>query len=117
MRLICTIPTDHPKENPYAFSYFLTHEQIVHELEEVPATENAPSVCHIWIKEEDDVERAQELYKEYQLDPSSPRFKALDEEAIRIQENKLLEAEMTTWKKSRNPPLPAVLFHLHHMAN
>ncbi len=75
MRLICTIPTDHPKENPYAFSYFLTHEQIVHELEEVPATENAPSVCHIWIKEEDDVERAQELYKEYQLDPSSPGLK------------------------------------------
>lgn len=101
MRLICTIPGGQTRENAYEFSYFLTAQKISNECEEAISEQGTP-IYHIWIQEEDDVERAQEFYQDYQINPSDPRFRSHDEEAIRAQEKKLLEEENK--KTSERPP-------------
>lgn len=69
MRLICTIYTDKSEENPDAFSYYLTNEGIVNECEEV-----SDHTFRIWIKDEDQVDRALEFYEVYKSNPHDPRF-------------------------------------------
>lgn len=90
MRLICTI-TDLAQENPLAFSYYLTGHSIENECEE--AVVEGKEASRIWIYDEDNVERAQELYREYQANPLDPKYKTHYETRLRPQEEAIPEPE------------------------
>lgn len=68
MRLICTI-VDDGLHHPLAFAYFLKNKGIDCSVEEVSAG------YQIWIVEEDQVEEAIRLYREYQESPQDDRYK------------------------------------------
>ncbi len=70
MRLICTI-TATERENPSAFSYYLTSQGIKNECEESP---QGKEQYRIWVYDEDQVEQAQALYREYQANPTDSRY-------------------------------------------
>lgn len=103
MRLICTIPSDQTHENPFEFSYFLTTQKIANDCEEVIPTDGSPPYHRIWIIDEDQVDAARLHYQEYHANPTDPKFRVHDQEAIRIQEQKLLEAEN---EKAEERPAP-----------
>lgn len=100
MRLICTIPAEQTDQNPYEFSYFLTSQGVDNECEELPKG------CRIWVYDEDQVEKAQALYKEYQTNPHAPRYRAYNEAAIRIQEKKLLNENEEKKEEQPKPVRP-----------
>lgn len=102
MRLICTI-IDQGRENPYEFSYYLTSQGIENDCEDVSGEQEKPA-SRIWVYDEDQFERAQQLYQDYHADPSNPRYRAHYEEAIRAHEKKLLKSEEQP--KSERPPRP-----------
>jgi GlpG protein len=87
MRLICII-TDKEHENPYEFSYYLTSQGIENECEAA-----ADQSCRIWVYEEDQMDKAQELYREFQANPTDPRYRAHYENAIRVQQAKFNQAQ------------------------
>lgn len=90
MRLICTINTDSTDENPFEFSYFLTSQGIDNECENLSTTE-----YHIWIYDEDEVNRAQALYADYKSNPHNPRYRVQYESAVQVERDKLLHQEST----------------------
>ncbi len=85
MRLICTI-TDLNRETPLALSYYLTGQGIQNECEEVDGTNKDNPQFRIWVYDEDEIERAQALYREYQTNPHDPKYRAHYETNLRPQE-------------------------------
>lgn len=73
MRLLCTITSKNPQEDPYAFSAFLKKEGIDNECEAVTLPDEMP-IYRIWIVNEDDFPKAQRLYQEFQTYPQDERF-------------------------------------------
>ncbi|MFC2049095.1 rhomboid family intramembrane serine protease [Chlamydiota bacterium] len=84
MRLICTI-TDLARENPLAFSYYLRGQGIENTCEE--GLEKGKEQFRIWVHDEDHVERAQALYREYQINPHDPKYRAHYEAPPAIEES------------------------------
>ena len=66
MRLICTIPADDRRENPFAFSYFLTSQGIANSCEESFLPDQKKIVYQIWVLEEDDLQRALNFLADYE---------------------------------------------------
>ena len=95
MRLICTI-TDLARETPLAFSYYLTGKGIQNECEEATDTRQEQSSFRIWVYDEDEVERAQTLYREYQANPHDPKYRAHYETHLRSSEENLTPETMET---------------------
>ena len=92
MRLLCTINAQ--QENPLAFSHFLASEGIQNQCEEA-----GPSEYHIWVVDEDEVEKAQAFYSEFQKEPTHPKYAA---PLQRMQE----EEEAAQEKEAEEPPPP-----------
>jgi GlpG protein len=90
MRLICTI-TDLPRENPLAFSYFLAGQGIENECEEGSGTEKGQ--FRVWVYDEDQVERAQELYQQYKTHPNDPKYRAHYDAKPRITQEEIFPEE------------------------
>jgi len=101
MRLICTIK-DKEHENPYEFSYFLSSEGIENECEEVSS--DGGYACRIWVYEEDDFNKALELYKDYQQNPDDPRYRAHSLKADRLQKGKFSPKTLVEEKQDIKPP-------------
>lgn len=75
MRLICTIQDE--KENPYAFAYYLSSQGIDCQCEEMDEG------VRVWVYDEDQIERAREIYEEFSQSPEDPRFHKHYEQAMR----------------------------------
>ncbi len=92
MRLLCTI--DGKKENPLAFSHFLSSEGIKNQCEETGGGQ-----FYIWVIDEDEVDRAQNFYLEFQKEPGNAKYtippKSIDPE---------LEAQTTEEATEKTPP-------------
>lgn len=69
MRLICTIDTASSREDPHAFSAYLTHQGIENQKEPLSA-----HTFRIWVYDEDAVPKAQALYAQYQSDPHQKEY-------------------------------------------
>lgn len=72
MRLICTIETANPDDNPYGFSYYLASQGIENQCEE--AIVEGKKVYNIWIFDEDLVDKGLEHYKTYLEHPQDPLY-------------------------------------------
>ncbi len=99
MRLICTITRealDAHTVHPLAFSAYLKKEGIANECEEIPSPMGGPpSQYRIWIHDEDQVEKASQLYQEYQKNPHDPRF-VLTKKSVETEEEHPHERAPTT---------------------
>ena len=103
MRLICTI-TDLARETPLAFSYYLTGQGIQNECEEAASTRKDQPSFHIWVYDEDEVERAQILYREYQANPHDVKYRSHYETHPRPKEAKDKELNPETTGISASDP-------------
>ena len=101
MRLICTI-TDTKHENAMAFSYYLTSQGIENQCEEIEGEE--PPHFRLWIYDEDDVEKAQELYRSYQANPLDPQFKAPTPSPRHVQNDPLSKFDPPTPEEQKETP-------------
>lgn len=73
MRLICTITSEHPDENPFAFSQMLSNRGIENSCEEVILPEGT-TFYRIWVTDEEKMGAAQRAYQEYQQNPGRHPF-------------------------------------------
>ncbi len=104
MRLICTISPEESKENPFEFSFYLTGQGIENECEEIPPSTHHKLHYRIWVFEEDMVDKAQEIYNNYQINPSDPLFKSHFEKSsqvTKIEEEEACIAPEATRRRSR----------------
>jgi len=92
MRLLCTI--DSKKENPFAFSHFLSSEGIKNQCEETSGDQ-----FYIWVIDEDEVDRAQNFYLEFQKEPGNPKY-ATPPQPVEPEK----EAEATEEATEKTPP-------------
>lgn len=83
MRLICTI--NKPDENPYGFSAYLKKQGIDNEVEEVVLPNENP-FYRIWIVDEEKVDKAEKIYKEFQKNPDDERFQKYVEAVVETPE-------------------------------
>ncbi|NGX54027.1 MAG: Rhomboid protease GlpG [Chlamydiae bacterium] len=74
MRLICTITTAQPEEDPYVFCLYLTSIGISNELEEVTPLRGEVPSYRIWAYDEEQIVKAQGLYAQYHANPKDPLF-------------------------------------------
>lgn len=104
MRLICTINTAETDENPYELSYYLTSQGVDNECEEV-----SDEAYNIWVYEEDQVDKALSLYKEYKAHPHDPRYRAHYETAIRVQQERMNKEQEEKPQLTARPPKRRIL--------
>lgn len=101
MRLLTVInASDLNRLNPYAFSYILSSEGIENESEEYTIPGSSEIHYRIWIKDEDRVEEAENLWKEYQKNPTNPQLQTDFENAKRAEHLETLKE-----KKNLSSPL------------
>lgn len=88
MRLISTLNDPH---RGYTLSAYLSHKGITNQLEVVTNTdwsshEYGSTTCRLWVQDEDRVEEAMQIVREFEVDPENPRFHVPMETSATFQE-------------------------------
>lgn len=106
MRLISTLNDSH---RGYTLSAYLSHKGIVNQLEVVTNTdwsshEYGNSLCRLWVQDEDRVEEALTIAREFEEDPENPRFHVpLETTATFQEEQNAIHREPSTVARVREP--------------
>lgn len=99
MRLICTITEEGTKEEALVFSSYLSYIGIENTCEPSPS-EEIPVRYRIWVKNEDDVERALQEYETYRATPEANQY----QKAFQIESEKTVNIHLEDEVEGKVPP-------------